>query len=42
MKIPNYAGYYCGGGISLARIVSEDSQPVFCGKTERPKSSKDS
>ena len=42
MKIPNRVFLYGGWGISLARIVSEDSQLGFVGVSAFCKSSKDS
>ena len=42
MKIPNYARTVSGSYVSLARIVSEDSQPRLRGVTAPYKSSKDS
>ena len=42
MKIPNEAGLMITKGISLARIVSEDSQLVCPLALTRSKSSKDS
>ena len=42
MKIPNARSMVTGTPISLARIVSEDSQLSQPGKTVLDKSSKDS
>ena len=42
MKIPNYRRWWCTFRLSLARIVSEDSQPVQAGDALDIKSSKDS
>ena len=42
MKIPNRVFLYGGWGISLARIVSEDSQPELWQIISGIKSSKDS
>ena len=42
MKIPNETESECLAGLSLARIVSEDSQQLPPREREPPKSSKDS
>ena len=42
MKIPNMRRWISLMGISLARIVSEDSQPSLAGLKRCLKSSKDS
>ena len=42
MKIPNVLAVFCAAAISLARIVSEDSQPVLEVEVWAHKSSKDS
>ena len=42
MKIPNYPKARRKSKLSLARIVSEDSQPKVYGTGETGKSSKDS
>ena len=42
MKIPNRTGIECRWNLSLARIVSEDSQLVSPRKEAANKSSKDS
>ena len=42
MKIPNTGNLRAGPHLSLARIVSEDSQPYTDAKTKDAKSSKDS
>ena len=42
MKIPNMFLSVSSSAISLARIVSEDSQPVQAATHETAKSSKDS
>ena len=42
MKIPNVVPVVCDCALSLARIVSEDSQPVQAATHETAKSSKDS
>ena len=42
MKIPNRGMPSRGSDVSLARIVSEDSQHLTLGEHNRAKSSKDS
>ena len=42
MKIPNGSRNDPAGLVSLARIVSEDSQPELVGSALQSKSSKDS
>ena len=42
MKIPNFTEVRTSTELSLARIVSEDSQPIDRYQCEFPKSSKDS
>ena len=42
MKIPNVYSYHAGDPVSLARIVSEDSQQEDAVKFLQDKSSKDS
>ena len=42
MKIPNFHNYILHAALSLARIVSEDSQPAGGATTGGVKSSKDS
>ena len=42
MKIPNGTVAMGGRTVSLARIVSEDSQPMFTNLDDDDKSSKDS
>ena len=42
MKIPNYPRYFSDRNLSLARIVSEDSQQLGGGLFFIDKSSKDS
>ena len=42
MKIPNMSQVETVRAISLARIVSEDSQRIISGMTRADKSSKDS
>ena len=42
MKIPNVLAVFCAAAISLARIVSEDSQQAIEFIEKQLKSSKDS